>query len=80
MMGTHKNGMQWDGGEKYNVIKFIGEGAFAKVLQVSTKRDGEIFAAKQLEKRRFVKDGHLGSKVYFELNVMKNLSHVIVPA
>ena len=70
--------MLWNGGEKYNVVGYIGKGAFAMVYKLSSKSSGEVYAVKQIEKRRFIKDGLLGHKVHYELNVMKKLSHVRV--
>lgn len=77
--GGNVHGMHWGGGPKYNVVGFIGSGAFANVYQLSSRRDGEFFAVKQLDKRRLAKDGGLSSKMYNELNVIKNLRHVSVP-
>ena len=69
-------GLFWNGGEKYNVVGYVGAGAFATVCKLSSKRDGEVFAVKQLEKRRFLKDGIANNKFYNELNVMMNARHV----
>ena len=68
--------MHWNGGEKYNVVGYVGKGAFAMVFKLSSKRDGEVFAAKQIEKRRFIKDGIVGHAVHNELDVMETLDHV----
>ena len=72
----YSHGMHWPGGEKYNVVGYIGKGAFALVYKLATKSDGELFAAKQLEKRRFMKDGILDQKINNELLIMKDLRHV----
>lgn len=71
--------MNWSGGSKYNVVGTIGQGAFANVYKLSSKRDGVVFAAKQLDKSRFAKDGTLSSKIYNELNLIKSLRHVSAP-
>lgn len=68
--------MVWKGDDKYNVVEYIGKGAFANVYKIATKHDGEAFAAKELEKRRFVKDGVLDQKLHNELLIMKGLCHV----
>lgn len=73
--GANSNGMQWGGGTKYNVVGFIGAGAFANVYKLSSKRDGEVFAVKQLDKSRLAKAGSHVSKIYNELNVVKSLRH-----
>lgn len=68
-------GMHWSGGERYNVVGYIGKGAFAMVYQLATKSDGQLFAAKELEKRRFMKNGLLDRKIDNELQIMKAISH-----
>ncbi len=68
--------MHWNGGIKYNVVSFLGSGAMAMVFKLSSKRDGEVYACKQLDKKRFLKNGIVGDKVYNELNIMKKLRHV----
>ena len=77
--GGNGHGMNWNGGPKYNVVGTIGQGAFANVYKLSSKRDGVVFAAKQLDKSRFAKDGALSKKMYNELNLIKTLRHVSAP-
>ena len=74
--GEYSHGMHWNGGDKYNVVGYIGKGAFAMVYKISTIHDGEVYAAKQIEKRRFIKDGQIGSKVHHEISIMERLRHV----
>ena len=69
-------GSHWNGGEKYNVIEHIGRGAFADVYKFATKAEGKLFAVKEIEKRKFIKNGVLDHKVNNELQIMKDLSHV----
>ncbi|KAK5129142.1 hypothetical protein LTR08_003807 [Meristemomyces frigidus] len=68
-------GMQWNGGDKYNVVGLIGKGAFATVYQIATKSEGQLFAAKELEKRKFMKNGVLDRKLSNEMEIMKATSH-----
>ncbi|WPH00236.1 Hypothetical protein R9X50_00305900 [Acrodontium crateriforme] len=68
-------GMHWSGGDKYNVVGFIGKGAFATVYQLATKDEGQLFAAKELEKRRFIKNGVLDRKLDNEMKIMRDISH-----
>jgi serine/threonine protein kinase len=68
-------GMHWSGGDKYNVVGLIGKGAFATVYQLATKSEGKIFAAKELEKRKFIKNGVLDRKLDNEMQIMKAISH-----
>lgn len=77
--GANSHGMHWGGGAKYNVVGFIGAGAFANVYKLSSKRDGLVFAVKQLDKSRLAKAGNPVSKIYNELNVIKSLRHVSAP-
>ena len=68
-------GMHWSGGEKYNVVGRIGKGAFATVYQLATKAEGQLYAAKELEKRKFMKNGILDRKLDNEMQIMKAVSH-----
>ncbi|TID17152.1 Pkinase-domain-containing protein [Venturia nashicola] len=72
---SHSFGMHWDGGEKYNVVGQLGRGAFAIVYKLATKRDGHFFAAKELEKKRFIKNGRLDQRLDNELQIMKSITH-----
>lgn len=71
----HSWGMHWNGGDKYNVVGRLGQGAFATVYRLATKRDGMLFAAKELEKRRFMKNGILDRKLDNELQIMRTTEH-----
>ena len=77
--GGNTHGMRWGGGAKYNVVAFVGSGAFATVYKLSSKRDGVVYAAKQLDKKRLGKEEGQWSKIYNELNVIKSLRHVSAP-
>lgn len=74
--GGNTHGMHWNGGTKYNVVSLLGSGAMANVFKLSSKRDGEVFACKQLDKKRFLRSGIVGDKIYNELNIIKRLRHV----
>ncbi|KAH3945787.1 hypothetical protein HBH64_060080 [Parastagonospora nodorum] len=67
--------MKWDGGEKYNIVGVLGKGAFATVHQLATKMEGRLLAAKELEKRRFMKNGQLDKKIDNEMRIMESLRH-----
>ncbi|KAH7124152.1 hypothetical protein B0J11DRAFT_580894 [Dendryphion nanum] len=67
--------MKWDGGDRYNIIGLLGKGAFATVHQLATKIDGTLLAAKELEKRRFMKNGQLDKKIDNEMKIMSDLRH-----
>jgi serine/threonine protein kinase len=73
-MGKHVK--EWRGGPKYNKICCIGKGAFAVVYKISAKFDGVPYAAKELEKRRFMKNGILDQKVDSEMKIMRKIKHV----
>ncbi|PYH93924.1 kinase-like protein [Aspergillus ellipticus CBS 707.79] len=68
-------GMHWTGGSTYNVTGQIGKGAFATVYKLATKQHGAVYAAKELDKRRFMKNGILDKKVDNEMKIMKDLKH-----
>jgi serine/threonine protein kinase len=53
----------------------IGKGAFATVHQLATKMEGKLLAAKELEKRRFMKNGQLDKKIDNEMRIMQGLRH-----
>ena len=69
-------GMEWNGGEDYTVVGFLGQGAFASVVKLATKREGRLLAGKQIEKRKFVKNGVVDRKIKNEMHIMKDLEHV----
>ncbi|KAF7546195.1 hypothetical protein G7Z17_g8597 [Cylindrodendrum hubeiense] len=65
----------WNGSGKYNRTGMIGKGAFAVVHKVTSKYDGLPYAAKELEKRRFIKNGVLDQKVENEMKIMQRVKH-----
>ena len=73
----YHSGMHWNGGETYKVISKIGTGSFASVYKVARREDGELFAVKELDKTRFVKNGIMDQKVGHELEIMAELNHVM---
>ena len=44
--------------------------------KIATKFDGTPYAAKELEKRRYMKNGILDQKVDMEMQIMSKISHV----
>lgn len=68
-------GNHWNGGSLYNFTGLLGKGAFATVYRIQTKKEGDIYAAKELDKRRYIKNGVLDMKFDSELNIMKTLKH-----
>ncbi|TQS38543.1 hypothetical protein Golomagni_00948 [Golovinomyces magnicellulatus] len=66
---------EWSGGPKYNKINRIGKGAFATVYLITSKFDGVPYAAKELEKRRLMKDGVLDQKLDDEMKIMRKIKH-----
>ena len=67
---------EWDGAGKYNKVGTIGKGAFAVVYKVTSKFDGNPYAAKELDKKRFVKNGVLDQKIDNEMKIMQRVRHV----
>ncbi|RAL13495.1 serine/threonine-protein kinase [Aspergillus homomorphus CBS 101889] len=75
LSGLNTYGMHWSGGSTYNVTGQIGKGAFATVYKLATKQHGAVYAAKELDKRRFIKNGILDKKVDNEMQIMRDLKH-----
>jgi serine/threonine protein kinase len=67
---------EWKGGAKYNKIDMIGRGAFAVVYKLTDKYSGIPYAAKELEKKRFMKNGAYDQKVETEMRIMSKIVHV----
>ncbi|KAK1781332.1 hypothetical protein QBC45DRAFT_64553 [Copromyces sp. CBS 386.78] len=65
----------WKASDKYNFVDKIGQGAFATVYMIADKMNGRPYAAKELEKRRFMKNGVLDQKVENEMKIMQSVSH-----
>lgn len=80
MSGRGKTIKEWKGGEKYNKVSTIGKGAFATVYKVLDKYHGIPYAAKELEKRRFIKNGIVDTKVENEMKIMAQIQHVSFPS
>jgi hypothetical protein len=76
--GKYNYGMEWSGGDRFNVVGYIGRGAFANVYKLATKRDGDLYAAKQIEKRHFIKNNTLDNKIHNEMHIMRKLCHVSI--
>jgi hypothetical protein len=66
----------WAGSDKYHRVGEIGKGAFATVYKVTDKFNGIPYAAKELDKRKFMKNGVLDQKVENEMNIMQKIEHV----
>jgi serine/threonine protein kinase len=75
-LSSGRNIREWRGGAKYNKVGYIGKGAFAVVYKLTAKFDGVPYAAKELEKRRFMKNGVLDQKVDMEMKIMRSIKHV----
>ncbi|CAL3966291.1 unnamed protein product [Diplocarpon coronariae] len=74
-IGSRKVNKEWQGGSKYNQIGILGKGAFAVVYKFTEKFSGMPYAAKELEKRRFMKNGILDEKVDNEMKIMRRIKH-----
>ncbi|KAK6072538.1 Serine/threonine-protein kinase RAD53 [Seiridium cupressi] len=66
---------EFRGGERYNRVGVVGKGAFATVYKVTDKYTGTPYAAKELDKRKFMKNGVLDQKVENEMKIMQRVSH-----
>ena len=74
-IGAQTYGIHWTGAPTYNVTGQIGKGAFATVYKLATRQHGVVYAAKELDKRRFMKNGILDHKVDNELQIMRDIKH-----
>ena len=63
------------GKPKYTVVCKLGAGAFATVYKLAARSGGQLFAAKELEKRRFIKEGRMDMRLENELLIMKSIRH-----
>jgi serine/threonine protein kinase len=61
--------------QRYNIVGSLGKGAFATVHQVARAIDGNFFAAKELDKARFMKHGQLDQRLDNEMKIMQDLRH-----
>ncbi|KAI1369494.1 hypothetical protein F5Y08DRAFT_292151, partial [Xylaria arbuscula] len=66
---------EWRGDNRYAKVGVIGKGAFAVVHQVTAREDGKPYAAKELDKRKFMKNGILDQKVENEMKIMQRVKH-----
>jgi hypothetical protein len=54
----------------------IGKGAFAAIYLVATTLEGTLYAAKEVDKRRFIKNGILDQKFDMEMKIMRKIQDV----
>ncbi len=73
---SNRHPREWHGGDKYARHGVIGKGAFATVHKVTARLDGSPYAAKELDKRKFMKNGVLDQKVENEMKIMQKVKHV----
>ncbi|KAH7136252.1 hypothetical protein EDB81DRAFT_77443 [Dactylonectria macrodidyma] len=66
---------EWDGSGKYAVKETVSKGTFTTVYKVISKFDGQLYAAKEIEKRRFMKNGTLDQEFCNETKILKQLHH-----
>jgi hypothetical protein len=66
----------WDGSNKYNRVCEIGRGAYTTVYKVTMKLTGHLYAAKELDKRNFMKHGMLDQNFENEIKIIQRIKHV----
>ena len=78
--GTERNTLAngWTANGRYRVISELGKGAFAIVYKINTTTDGEVQAAKRIDRNAFMKNGALDGKFLNELQIMQKVDHVSV--
>lgn len=72
----YNHGMHWDGDQTFKICERIGTGAFASVYKLVRRRDGCLFAAKEIPMSAYAKKGVMDRKVDQELKIMRRLQHV----
>ncbi|KAI0430990.1 hypothetical protein F5Y09DRAFT_306361 [Xylaria sp. FL1042] len=72
---SNRHPREWRGGQRYARVGVIGKGAFATVHKVTSRVDGAPYAAKELDKRKFMKNGILDQKVENEMKIMQKVKH-----
>ncbi|KAL6408743.1 serine/threonine protein kinase [Ilyonectria robusta] len=75
MEKTQHSSKEWTGSGKYDVTALISRGAFASIHRVTSKEDGVAYAAKEIDKRRFIKNGVMDKQVEDELMIMQKVHH-----
>jgi len=72
---SNPHGMHWNGGGKYNVVGQLKKGPFATVYMLSTIRGGKLLIAKELDKKRLMKNGQTDHLLDNEMRIMRTLRH-----
>ncbi|KAL9580837.1 MAG: hypothetical protein Q9203_006143 [Teloschistes exilis] len=68
-------GMIWNGGDTYQVTGKIGQGSQGHVYKVARRRDGEVFAVKEVTNSHKDRRGNVSTEVTQELEIIKRLKH-----
>ncbi|KAF7556111.1 hypothetical protein G7Z17_g1593 [Cylindrodendrum hubeiense] len=66
---------QWDDSGKYLVKEVVRKGASTTVYKVVSRFDGRLYAAKEIQKRRFMRNGILDQRFYNETQILKQIHH-----
>jgi hypothetical protein len=74
MTSVDRSIREWKGGPKYNKIGCIG--TLTVVYKIAAKFDGVLYAAKELVRMRFMKNGVLNQNVDMEVKIMRKIQHV----
>ena len=63
--------------DSFNIIKVLGRGFYGKVMLVSKKDTGELFALKSVHKSRLIKSKKINIPIT-ELKICKNIKHPFI--
>ncbi|KAI1872535.1 hypothetical protein JX265_005415 [Neoarthrinium moseri] len=66
---------QWKGSDRYNILNVVARRQYVTVYKVSCKYDGTPYAAKEVNKRQFARNGIPDQKVYEEMKILRNAQH-----
>ena len=72
---SNPHGMHWNGGWRYNVVGLLKKGAFATVYMLATIKGGQLLVAKELDKKRLMKNRQTDHRLDNKMRIMRTLQH-----
>ena len=76
MQAQHKLSVRKQTIADYELLKILGEGAFAKVLQVRHKTNGKLFAMKVIHKNKIMMNSEQSGSITTEELAYRNMYRV----
>ncbi|OCK96568.1 kinase-like protein, partial [Cenococcum geophilum 1.58] len=72
---SNPHSMHWNGGRRYNVVGLLKKGAFATMYMLATVPGGQLLVAKELDKKRLMKNGQTDHLLDNEMRIIRTLQH-----